>query len=462
MFGNLFPKFHSARAGPSKIKKQSPRSFVGILEFTTVFSRFILYFYDFIIAMNLEYYLAKKIRAEGGKKNFSAPIFRISIGAIALGLAVMLLTLSIVNGFKQEIVGKIAGISGHLNLNVYAGSSVYDEQAFDSQLPIIEEIRSMQAVEAATLTGRMGGIIKTTDYVQGALFKGVAPNYYPHFLEKELTQGQLPVFNDSTTSNEVLLSSALAQKLDLSVGDRFSVYFILDQVRARKFSVSGIFNNNLEDFDQLVYCDLKHIQKLKGWKENEAGSLEIILSQKDQMDRVAYQIDQKLGTFFLENQNMLQIETVEEQFPLFFNWISLFDLNTSIIISLMLLVAIINIISGLLIMILERTQLIGILKSMGAENRSIRKIFFYQGVHLTLKGLLIGNLIGLSLAFTQYYGKWLKLNPESYYVDAVPILLDPVQIIVLNLGAALVILASLWLPGLLVARISPSRAIRFS
>ncbi len=412
--------------------------------------------------MNIERFIASRIRQEGSKANFSTPIFRISITAISLGMVVMLLTLSIVNGFKHEIVRKISGISGHLSIGLYAGSDIFDEQAFESDLEILEKIEQIDGVVSMNSTASLGGIIKANSIVQGALFKGVSADYHRAFFETELIDGICPIYVDTITSNDILISSALARKLELKVGQSISVYFILERVRARKFLISGIFDNNLEDFNQLIYCDIKHIQKLKSWDLNQVGTIELFIDNYDQVDQMGEKIDRHLGTVFLSNQSFLEVETVKEKYPLFFNWISLFDTNTTIIIFLMLLVAIINIISGLLIMILERTNMIGILKSMGATDKSIRQIFIYHGASLTLQGLLFGNIIGLSLAFIQNKWELIQLNPASYYVDAVPILINYYQIIWLNFGAAAIILSSLLLPSLLVSRISPTQAIRFA
>ena len=347
---------------------------------------------------------------------------------IALGLTVMIVAVAIVTGFKREISGKVTGFGANL-------------QPF--------------AIKA--------GIIKTGDEIHGAVLKGVDGSYDWEFVRRHLTEGSVLQVEDSVRTNRVVLSENTARLLRLGIGDRFTMYFIQDPPRARTFEIQGIYNTSLEEFDQLyIFADIKQVQRLNDWDRGEVSGFEVLLDRMDQLPFLAGEIRELVSFDFLEDGGRLKVETIEEKYSQIFDWLNLQDMNVIILILLMVIVAGFNMISGLLILILERTNMIGILKALGTTNTSIRKIFLYQSGYLTLMGLLWGNLIGLTLCVVQQHFHLISLDPSSYYLDTVPINLNLFHVLLLNIGTMAITFIFLLLPSMIIARISPEKSIRFN
>lgn len=410
--------------------------------------------------MNWEYFISQKISKDGGKRNFSAPIVRISVIAIALGLAVMILTMGIVSGFKTEIRNTIAQFNGHLIASALKTGESYEEAPVDMRELDTLSFQAIPTIKSIELSARMGGIIKTSEGVKGVLFKGVQSNYQHDFLSNELISGRLPHFSDTVTSAEILISSSIARQLKLDTGMTLIAYFIQEQSRIRKFTITGIFNSNLDGIDQLIYCDLRQIQRLKNWEPYQIGAIEIFLHEFKDIELALPEVNDVLGYRFMPDGSRLVVEPVTRKYALLFSWLSLFDTNTMVIISLMILVALINMSSGLLILILEKTGFIALLKSMGAPNNRIRRIFLYQAGQFIIRGLFFGNLIGIGLAILQQTTGLISLNPETYYVATMPIKLEIMDILLLNLGTGILILLFMILPTSYVSRIEPDKALK--
>lgn len=420
--------------------------------------------------MNLPLFIARRIHFSDNKnkKKVSKPAVRIALCGIALGLAVMLLSLAIVVGFKNEVGRKVMGFGSHIQITSLTNNKTYDLPPISFSHTLINAIKQVPNVDYTQITATKPAIIKTKTDFQGIVLKGVDANYNWDFFKEYLKEGELPVMStsvdegDAMPSNEVLISSKQADALKLKVGDKFICYFIQDQVRLRQFTISGIYSTGLADFDKLfVVADIQHIRMLNNWDNKTATSIEIFVKDLNILEDTSYNIFLTTANNFTGNYNPYYTRHIYELQPQIFGWLDLLDLNMVIILILMFSVATFTMISGLLILILEKTTLIGTLKVLGANNWTIRKIFLYQASFLIGKAMLWGNIIGLGMYFIQKYLKVVKLDPEIYFVDYAPVELIPWQAIALNIGVGVAILCILVIPSYLIAKISPAKSIKF-
>lgn len=414
--------------------------------------------------MNFPLFIARKIHfsSQNNERKVSKPAVRIALCGIALGLAVMIIALAVVVGFKNEVGRKVMGFGAHIQITSLTNNKTYDLPPISFSDTLINAIKEVPNVNYIQTTATKPAIIKTKTDFQGIVLKGVDEKYNWDFFKEYLREGELPIYNDSTPSNEVLISSKQADALKLNVGDKFICYFIQDQVRLRQFTISGIYSTGLADFDKLfIVSDIKHIRLLNNWDENTATSIEVFVNDLNILEDTSYNIFLATANNFTGNYNPYYTRNIYELQPQIFGWLDLLDLNMVIILILMFSVATFTMISGLLIIILEKTTLIGTLKVLGANNWTIRKIFLYQASFLIGKAMLWGNVIGLGLYFMQKYLKVIKLDPEIYFVDYAPVELIPWQAVVLNISVGIAILCILVIPSYLIAKISPAKSIKF-
>lgn len=407
--------------------------------------------------MNFEFFISKHIIRQG-KGNLSAPAVRIAIISIALGLSTMILAISILHGFQREIREKVAGFAAHITITSYdfnkslESSPVMMNQSFYPGLDTSKGIRHIQVFATK------GGILKTEDQMEGVILKGVGRDYDWKTLEKWLVEGRLLQLYDSVRSTEVLVSTSIANKLELSVGDDIRMYFVSDgqtSPRGRKFQIVGIYSSGLEDFDEhFIYGDIRQIQRLNNWAEDMVSGFEVLVEDFNEVDKVAEGIKPHIGYH-------LKIETIKETEEQIFSWLDMQDMNVAVILTLIFIVSVFSMVSALLILILEKTNMIGILKALGTNNFSVQFIFFINGLYIIGIGLLWGNIIGLGLALSQIYFRLVPLPVESYYVNYVPIELNPLLIIILNLSVLVFSALVLLIPAWIITRISPVKAIRF-
>lgn len=410
--------------------------------------------YETIILLNFELFLAKRITLRS-ERTFSKLIVRIAITGIALGLAVMIIALAVVSGFKSAIKDKIYGFAGHVQIrkvdlnNTPQNASIHVDAASFHFLDTLAGIRHHQRFATKI------GIIKSTDEIEPMVLKGVSSDYDWSFLQDKITSGRVLLTNDSAHRNDLLISAYFARRMNLKTGDAVILYFAERELRVRKMKITGIYETGVEDLDKLyLFCDLSVVQKLNNWSPDEVGGIEVFAEKPAEAERLRDEINDELGIYS-------QAKLVRDLYPQLFDWLELMDVNGRVIIILMLLVAGINMISALLIMILERTNMIGILKAMGAYNASIRKVFLYNALYLVGVGLLAGNLIGVGFVYVQHYFRWVKLDQESYFVSYVPVHFSLPTIILLNIGTVACCFLMMIVPSLLVSRISPLKAIRF-
>ncbi len=410
--------------------------------------------------LNVEYFIAKRIIANKQyKSSVSAPIIKIAIAAIALGLIMMMVAIATGVGLRHKIREKIAAFNGHVQIYNYDSNnsevSVYPvsiQQDFYPKFNSVSGISHIQAVASKA------GIIRTAETFEGVIAKGVGKDYNWQFLQEYLVAGRLPDFSNKL-NNEALISNYLANRLKLKVGNEFNAFFLKDSEskipNQRKFKIVGIYESGYQEFDATyIIVDIRHIQRMNKWDETQVGMFEVFIDDFDELE-------QKGAEIYGKTLSTLDSQTIKDKYYFVFEWLSIFDFNIAIIIGIMILVGGINMITALLVLILERTQMIGILKALGSSNWSIRKVFLYNAAYLIGIGLFWGNVIALALLLSQKYFGFVKLDPASYYVTEAPVYLSASYIIVLNIGVLLLCLLMLLVPSYIITKISPVKSIKF-
>jgi len=410
--------------------------------------------------LNLEYFIAKRlITAKDYKSSISAPIIKIAISAIAIGMVMMIVSVATGIGLQQKIREKISAFNGQIIIANYDSNQsevtlvpISKNQEFYPKFNSVEGVSHIQAVASKA------GIIRTVDAFEGVVFKGVGVDYKWDNIKEYLVSGRLPNLAEKINS-EVLISQFLANRLRLNVGDEFNTFFMKEGQNKlpniRRFKIVGVFNSGFQQFDATyVIGDLRHIQRINKWNPDQIGAFEVFVDDFDNIETVGEQVYEQIGS-------TLDSKTIVEKYSYIFDWLKLFDFNIIVILIVMILVATINMVVALLVLILERTQMIGILKAIGANNWSIRKVFLYNASYLILRGLFWGNLIGVSILLIQQYFGVVKLNPENYYVNEAPVYINLVYILLLNALTIGVCFLVLLIPSYIITKISPVKAIRF-
>ena len=412
--------------------------------------------------MNLEYFIAKRlIKGKEHKISISAPIIKIAIAAIAIGVIMMLIAIATGLGLKQKIREKVTAFNGHIQIYNYDNNnSEVSVVPVSTQQEFYPEFKEVDGVVHVQAVATKAGIIRTEETFEGIIAKGVGKDYNWSALEEFLTDGALPDFSGELNS-QVLISRIMANRLNLKVGDSFFTFFLRDDAadkmpNQRKFTVSGIFDSGFEEIDGLyIFVDIRHIQRMNKWTDTEVGNFEVFLESFDD-------IDAKSAEIYGRTVASLDTKTILDKYYKIFEWIGLFDFNIALIIGIMIIVGGINMITALLVLILERTPMIGILKALGTTNWSIRKVFLYNAAYLIGVGLFWGNLIGLGVIFLQEKFRMFKFpNPKEYYIEYIPVEIDIWIILLLNAGVLLLCLLMLLIPSYIITRISPVKAIRF-
>ena len=413
--------------------------------------------------MRFNLFVAKRLfNDKGGVRNVSRPAIRIATAGVAIGLAVMIVSVCVVLGFKSEIRSKVIGFGSHIQIINYESisSGVSKPVAFPDSL--IKEIRQVPGVSHVQRFSYKGGILKTDDAFEGILLHGVGAEFNADFLKSNLKEGEIPVFSADSATNRIVVSQTIADRLHLSCGDRVFAYFFDGTVRARRFTVSGIYQTNLSEFDDnMVFTDLYVCNRLNNYADDQYAGVEITVDRFDDVDLVAGSLVGKVNHLVDEYGAGYAAMTIRELYPQIFDWLDLLDVNVWVILILMVAVAGFTMISGLLIIILERTNFIGVMKALGATNRSMRHVFLYFAAFIVGRGLLWGNVLGIGLVMLQYYFNMVHLDPATYYVDAVPVLFNAGYIVAINAATAFISVFVLILPSLLVSRIHPAKSIRF-
>lgn len=417
--------------------------------------------------INLEYFIAKRITFSAeNKTGISNSVLKIAISAVAVGMTVMIITISIITGFKNEIYRKIIGFRSHISIKNRDMNITFETMPIAKKQDFYPNIVKEKGIKHIQVYATKPGIIKTKNEIQGIVLKGVDTDFDWSFFEESLVAGELFIVKENQKSNKIIISKRFSDLLEIEINDKLTVYFVQNPPRIRIFTVSGIFSTGMEELDKtFAICDIKHIQSLNNWNKKSkelVSGFEIFIDDFDELDKISKNLKDSLSGMLNENGTMLEVSNFKQQYPAIINWLSLSDLNVKVILALMIIVAMLNMISGLLIIILERTNMIGILKALGTENFKIQKIFIYSGIHLIGKGLIWGNIIGVSILLIQKYFGIIPLDPKIYYVSTVPVNLNIIYLFLLNFGTLIITGLSLLFPVMLISKINPANAIKFN
>ena len=404
--------------------------------------------------MNISFFIAKRLIGKN-EYRFSRPVIRIAITAIALSLTVMLMSIAIINGFQNEITNKVIGFSSHIQVSNFSNGNSYESTLLNHTDSLKLSISKIKGIKHIQSYATKAGIIKTDKEIHGVVMKGLNSDFNSTFIKKILIQGNIPSFGELKRSNNVLISQTIANQLKLKIGDNFQMYFIQQPVRVRQFKITGIYDSGIAEFDEiLVLGDIRHIQKLNNWSDNDVGGLEIQLHDFADLEKINQEVYSNIDFD-------LNARTVVDNNPQLFDWLDLQNINVKVILILMLIVGAINIITALFILILEQSQLIGTLKVLGIQNWHIRKVFIYHSLYLILKGIFWGNLIGLSFCWVQKKFEILELDKSTYYMSYIPVDLNFIHILLLNIVTFTLCWLMLIIPSYLISKINPIKAIRF-
>jgi lipoprotein-releasing system permease protein len=427
------------------------------------------YFYakvEQVSLFNTELFIARRIFfARGTSRKFSESIVSFAVFGIAFGLFVMILSVAIVTGFKKEVRNKVIGFGSHIQLVNFDSNSSYETVPVSKNQPWLKEISNISGIKHIQGFATKPGIIKTDDEIHGIVLKGIGSDFDWSFFKENLVEGSVFSVSDSTRGDNVMISRQVASLLKLKVGDPLYTYFLNEETKSqkmRKFKICGIFSTSLEEFDRLfVLADIAHVRKLNDWKSDQISGFEISINDFGELGRLTREIRQITLKYSKEDETVLRPVAINSKYPQIFDWLNLLDMNVWIILTLIILVAGFNMVSGLLILMLERTTMIGVLKAVGTGNWSIRKIFIYISAFLILRGMLWGNLAAISFCFIQSKFGIFKLDPTSYYLNTVPVNLTISNLLMLNAGTVIITLLMLLVPSWYVTRIEPDKAIRF-
>lgn len=414
--------------------------------------------------MNVPYFLARRIYADNDNhKKVSRPAVRIATIGVAVGLAVMIVSVCVVLGFKHAIRDKVVGFGSHIQVAEFSMLQQGSDSPIEVDDSVMNVLRHIEGVKHVQRFAMKQGILKTDSDFLGVAFKGVGPEFDSTFIHQHLLEGVVPKFSDKSSGNKILVSKVMADKLKLTCGSRIFAYFIDDcGVRTRRFTIAGIYQTNLTQYDNVMcYTDLYTAVKLNGWQEDMASGAELQVSDFSKLDEVEDRVVRQVNRTSDSYGNTYSSKTIKELSPQIFSWLDLLDLNVWIILIIMMAVAAVTMISGLLIIILERTQMIGLLKALGARNAMVRHTFMWFAAFIIGRGLLWGNIIALGLVALQYFTGIVKLDPATYYVSSVPVEVNVLFVVLLNIGTLLISLFVLIGPSFLISHIHPAKTMTY-
>ncbi len=414
--------------------------------------------------MNFPLFIARRIySSDGHRREVSRPAIRIATIGVAIGLAVMIITVSVVMGFKHTIRDKVVGFGSHIKVESFIAQQTVSPVPVCVSDTLFKKLISIQGVKQVALFSLTQGILKTDSDFLGVAFKGVTKDYDLHFIEQHLIEGKLPAFSEEGMKYELLISKMMADKLSLKVGERVFAYFVGNEdVRARKFTVTGIYQTNMTQFDQLLcLTDFRIPIRLNGWEKDQCSGAEILVTDFDRLDETAIKVQEIVNHDSDRYGEAFTAQTIQDSYPQIFSWLELLDINVWIILALMVCVAGFTMISGLLIIILERTQMIGLLKALGARNATIRHTFLWFAAFIISQGLILGDMIGIGIVILQQKTGIVHLDPTSYYVDTAPMELNIPIVVLLNIATLLISIFVLIAPSFLISHIHPAKAMHF-
>lgn len=404
--------------------------------------------------MNLYALTTQLLKTRNNK--YSRPVIQLTIAGVALGLIIMLLAVMITSGYKKEIREKIVGIGSHIRISNYDQNYSYDPIPFHRDQFFIKDLQANPQIKNIQFYSTKVGILKTTDQVEGVVLKGIDSTFAWSNFEKCLLEEVPNPFKTNQMSNDIFISKKISKKLKLRIGDKVAAYFVQEPPKQRNFTVRGIYETGLPDYDEkFVLVDLRHVQKLNGWDSSQVGGIELLIDDYAKMDELGEKVNLSIGY-------KLKAETIKQIYPNIFEWLLLFDTNVIVLLVITIFVCIITMISTFFIIVLEQIKTIGILKTIGMETKSVFRLFLLMGTRLIVRGLIWGNAIAILIFVIQKNFKWIKLDPETYYVSFVPVAFNTLMILAVNVGVLVLCIAALAIPALIVSKkISPINAIRF-
>lgn len=416
--------------------------------------------------MNIELFISRRLFFDkANKKLLSQRIVRIALAGIALGLAVMIISVAVVTGFQDEIRSKVIGFGSHIQIVNFDSNNSFETQPVSKYQPFIPRLKTISGVQQVQNFATKPGMIKTDENIQVIVFKGVDTDYSWDFISEYLVEGKLPELNDSARVKDILLSEQVSKLLQLKLNDQVIFYFINEKNVSPlilQLQICGIYRTGLEEMDNtFIFGDIKQIQRLNNWDANQISGFEVLINDFVQIERIEQEVRDNVILYRNEDSEILRTQSITRMWPQIFDWLRIIDMNVWIILILMVLVAGFNMISGLLVLILERSSMIGVLKAMGSPNWSVRKVFIYLSVFLTARGMLWGNVIGITIIVLQKVFHLIKLDPTSYYVEFVPMNFSFIHLLLINLGTIAITSLILIIPSFFVSRISPDKTIRF-
>lgn len=411
----------------------------------------------------MESFIARRLyKNEEGERRVSRPAVLIAQIGVALGMAVMLLTIAVSFGFKHEVREKAVGFSSHLHISNYESAQAYETQPVAADTSFMRVLSNTRHVTHVQRYATKPGVFRSDTDFMGYVLKGVGEDYDLSFYSRYLKEGEVPQFSDSIVSNKILISRAVADKLQLQVGDKIDSYFLQGAMRVRRYIIAGIYETGFSEYDRMfVITDLKAVQSLNRWESDQVTGIELMLDDFGHVEEMNWELGNLYDRTLDKYGEQYLVQSVEDINPGLFAWLGVLDMNVWLILALMIGVAAFTMISGLLILILERTQFIGVLKALGACNTSVRKVFLYLALMIVCRGMLWGNVIGLGLSAIQKFTHIIPLDPASYYLDCVPIEFNWIFIVAVNVVMFILSALILILPSQLISRISPTKAMRF-
>ena len=406
--------------------------------------------------MNTPFFIARRLGHDKDGKRFTGLIRFIAILSISLSLAVVILAVAVVTGFQGEIREKEIGFGSHIQITHFDYNLTAESRPVEKNQGFLPQVLAIEGVRHVQMFATKAGIIKTDEDIHGVILKGIGPDFDWQFFQHQLTEGSILNLTDTSRSDQVIVSSFIARRLQLSAGDDVIIYFIQDPPRVRRLHIAGIYETGIEELDKMfILGDIQHIQRLNDWSDNQVGGFEILVNRFDYLEEIHQTVLETIP-FHLDSKSIRQV------YPQIFDWLALLDMNVYVILLLMILVAGINMITTLLISVLEKTRLIGMLKAMGGANGFVRRVFLYHAGFLIARGMAIGNLLGILIAWIQIRFGIVTLPQESYYVTQVPINLELSHLLMINAGTFLICILMLVIPSMIVARIDPVKAIEFN
>jgi lipoprotein-releasing system permease protein len=410
--------------------------------------------------LNTELFIARKLSFNKDSKPVKV-MTRIAVFSVALSMAVMIVAMSVLEGFKIQLKEKISGFNSHLRICNLDSNYSFDIPPIRNNYGFYSSVAALPEVKHIQQYAYKGGIVRANADIQGVVLKGVGTDFDWSFFEQYMVDGEIFSVNTPAVSDSVIISESLSVLLNLKTGDSFEMYFVQEPVRVRRFTVSGLYNTYFEEMDKtFIVCDIRHIRRLNRWNDTQISGMEIMLHNTADMDAAYQKIDDIAGYLTFDDGSRLEVTTLRNAFPEIFNWLAILDMNVLIILIIMIVVAGFNMISGLLIMLLEKISMIGILKSMGMTDFSIRKIFMYRSSMIVLRGLLYGNILGLSLCILQYCFGIVHLDPKSYFFSTAPVSINCMDIVLLNICAFVFVTLTQAVPTMVITKISPDRTMR--